>query len=319
MSGAPLVSILVPTYGQAAYLPAALSGALAQDYPNLEVVVSDDASPDDTETLVKSWSDPRLRYYRNDPNLGRVGNYRRTLYEYARGRWVLNLDGDDCLIDRSFISAAVAAAEGEKDTVMVCADRFERDDPFDLPAFSEDARETPPEYFDGTAYVLSLPKPAWRVHHLATLYDREAAMAIGFYRKNIVSSDYESLWRLALGRPIAHIPARVAIWRRHGRNASRSGRVENAIANYALFDSVRDYARDALGPGAADAFEGWHSRNVANRFYTSILSHLEDRDFRNLASLRAFVKSSYPRSYRMVLRSPKTWLQGTRAFLGLRP
>lgn len=318
MSKLPLVSIMIPTYNQAAYLRAALSGALAQDYPNLEVLVADDHSADETESLVKQTPDPRLRYFRNDPNLGRVANYRKTLYDHAKGSWVLNLDGDDCLIDRGFISAAVAAAVAEKHTVMVCGDRYEWDDPFEVPAFSDEARKTPPEYLDGTAYVLSLPRPPWRIHHLATLYDRTMAMTIDFYRKDIVSSDYESLWRLVLGQRIAHIPAKVAIWRRHGQNASRSGHTENSIANYALFDSVRDYAQRRLSADLGDKFSLWHRRNVAKRFYTSLLSHMEDHDFSGLRQLAAFVRSAYPLSYGDVLRSPKTWLQAIGALAGLR-
>src|SRR5574340_595951 len=74
----PLVSIMIPTYGQEEVILKAVDSALAQDYPNLEIIVADDASPDCTSQLVATRKDPRLHYHRNPTNIGRVANYRNT-------------------------------------------------------------------------------------------------------------------------------------------------------------------------------------------------------------------------------------------------
>ncbi len=104
----PLVSVLIPTYNRADYLEEALESVREQDYPNLEVIVSDNASTDGTEKRVEKYlSDPRLRYYRNEKNLGAVENYRRLLYEYASGRFGHYLTDDDYFIDRQHLSKAV--------------------------------------------------------------------------------------------------------------------------------------------------------------------------------------------------------------------
>src|SRR5690606_6270355 len=101
---APLVTIMIPTYGQAHYLPRAIDSALAQDYPNLEVLVVDDASPDDTASVIEPYlEDPRFRYHRHVENLGRVAAYRDTLEREALGDYVLNLDGDDWLVDPTYL------------------------------------------------------------------------------------------------------------------------------------------------------------------------------------------------------------------------
>ncbi|MGC8706738.1 MAG: glycosyltransferase family 2 protein, partial [Desulfurella sp.] len=88
----PKVTIAIPAYNQAKYIKQAIDSALNQDYPNLEVIVSDDASLDDTRQIVKEYNDKRLKYYRNEKNIGRVANHRKLLYEYATGEYVLNLD-----------------------------------------------------------------------------------------------------------------------------------------------------------------------------------------------------------------------------------
>ncbi|HEY1869535.1 MAG TPA: glycosyltransferase family 2 protein, partial [Chitinophagaceae bacterium] len=108
MNNYPLVSIMIPAYNQAEVLGTAIESALSQDYPHLEVVVSDDCSTDETKAVLKKFeTDTRLRYYRNTQNSGRVANYKKTLEQYVNGDWVVNLDGDDYFTDLSFISKAI--------------------------------------------------------------------------------------------------------------------------------------------------------------------------------------------------------------------
>jgi glycosyltransferase involved in cell wall biosynthesis len=314
-AGHPLVTIIIPTYNQASFLTQTIRSALAQDYPNLELVISDDGSRDGTKSIVESISDSRIRYVRNERNLGRVGNYRKALYEKARGDWVLNLDGDDILLDTGFIGAAVEVALGSHAPVFVFADRYERDDPFEMPPYTHDVRKAEPEYWDGTEYILSLPKPKARIHHLAVLYDRKAAMDIDFYRTDIMSSDYESIWRLALGRTIAHIPSRVAIWRRHSLNASRSGNIDAVIENFSLFSAVHAYAVRLFGTEKKSAFDGWLVRNVANRYYGSVCNQLRSGDIAALSKLNTNIRKQFPGAYRSVLFSPKLYFKGGSALI----
>ena len=63
----PKISILIPTYNRAHYLMEAIETSLQQDYSNFEVIVSDNASTDDTLERVKKYlDDPHFRYYRNE-------------------------------------------------------------------------------------------------------------------------------------------------------------------------------------------------------------------------------------------------------------
>jgi glycosyltransferase involved in cell wall biosynthesis len=65
----PLVSIVLPTYKRAHLLAQAIRSVLAQTYANLELIIVDDNSPDDTADVVRSFDDARIRYVKNDPNL----------------------------------------------------------------------------------------------------------------------------------------------------------------------------------------------------------------------------------------------------------
>ncbi|MBK8519921.1 MAG: glycosyltransferase family 2 protein [Chitinophagaceae bacterium] len=62
----PLVTIAIPTYNNERYIADAITSAMAQDYPNLEILIADDASEDNTEQIVRSFcTDPRVHYFKN--------------------------------------------------------------------------------------------------------------------------------------------------------------------------------------------------------------------------------------------------------------
>jgi len=105
----PLVSIGIPTYNRADnYLRQALESAINQTYPNLEIIVSDNCSPDDTEAVVRRYSDPRIRYFRQSENIGPNNNFNFCL-EQARGVYFLLLQDDD-MIDTDFVATCMEAA-----------------------------------------------------------------------------------------------------------------------------------------------------------------------------------------------------------------
>jgi glycosyltransferase involved in cell wall biosynthesis len=93
-SADPLVSVIIPTYNRAGLLPRALASARNQTYPNIEILVVDDASTDNTRDLVAAIPDPRVRYFRHERNRG-GGAARNTGFEQARGDYIALLDSDD--------------------------------------------------------------------------------------------------------------------------------------------------------------------------------------------------------------------------------
>lgn len=89
-----LVSIIVPSYNCAKYLPDTIGSVLAQTYENWELLIVDDCSTDNTEEVVKSFGDDRIRYLKNEQNSGAALSRNYALRE-AKGRWIAFLDSDD--------------------------------------------------------------------------------------------------------------------------------------------------------------------------------------------------------------------------------
>lgn len=117
-TGPPLVSVGMPVYNGEEQLAAAVESVLAQDYPNLEVVLVDNASTDGTEAVCRRFAetDPRVRYLRNESNIGFLPNFRRALDE-SRGRYFTWLAHDDYLTEPSYLSTVVAHMEANPGTV----------------------------------------------------------------------------------------------------------------------------------------------------------------------------------------------------------
>jgi glycosyltransferase involved in cell wall biosynthesis len=106
----PLVSVCVPTYNYARFLPRTIESVLAQTHADIELVVLDDASTDDTAAVVARYaSDERLRFERHERNIGLFANFNRCL-EVARGEYVKLLCADDWLHPRSLEDALAALA-----------------------------------------------------------------------------------------------------------------------------------------------------------------------------------------------------------------
>lgn len=96
LSNPPPVSICIPTYNGAKWLRECLDSATAQSYADVEILVVDDASTDDTAEVARSVGDERVRVVVSERNRGLVGNWNECL-RLARGEFIKFLFQDDTL------------------------------------------------------------------------------------------------------------------------------------------------------------------------------------------------------------------------------
>lgn len=114
----PRVSIAVPVYNGERYLRESLDGLLAQTFTDFELVIADNASTDGTEAICREYvaRDPRVRYHRNERNLGGPGNFRR-VFELSRGEYHKWSTADD-LWHPTFVERCVAVLDARPDVVL---------------------------------------------------------------------------------------------------------------------------------------------------------------------------------------------------------
>lgn len=115
----PLITIGIPTRNRASLVKDCVKSALAQSYRNIEVLVSDNASTDDTVACLQSIKDGRLRVLSNPENIGILRNFARCVEE-ARGDYLV-LAADDNIFDPAFLEKCVRLVRIEPDIPMVLA------------------------------------------------------------------------------------------------------------------------------------------------------------------------------------------------------
>lgn len=97
MSNAPELSVCIPVYNAGVYLKPAILSVLNQDCEGFELIIVDDNSTEPTEETLAEFDDPRLRFVRNDRNLGLPANWNRCI-ELAGGEYVAIFHQDDLML-----------------------------------------------------------------------------------------------------------------------------------------------------------------------------------------------------------------------------
>jgi glycosyltransferase involved in cell wall biosynthesis len=120
----PKISVLIPTYQYARFLPEAIESVLAQDFGDFELLISDDASTDGSADVIRRYAarDDRIRYFIHEKNIGMVANWNWCLRE-ATGDYVKYLFGDDCLPSRQALGRMAEMLDEEPRAVMAVAAR----------------------------------------------------------------------------------------------------------------------------------------------------------------------------------------------------
>jgi len=116
----PLVSVITPTYNRLEYLQQALKTAIKQTYHNIEIIVSDNCSPENPQAIVESFGDSRIRFFRNDTNLGMLTNTINT-FKRARGKYVASLLDDD-MWEENFLAKLVPPLEANPHLAVAFCD-----------------------------------------------------------------------------------------------------------------------------------------------------------------------------------------------------
>jgi glycosyltransferase involved in cell wall biosynthesis len=251
-----LITIMIPTYNQENYILDAINSALSQTYENLEVVVCDDCSTDNTWEKVKSIKNKRLKIYRNDRNIGRVGNYRKLLYELSNGEFVINLDGDDYFTDYEYISKAVKMIQKYKLDLVFSNQKI---------LYPNGKEKTTcmklPSIIDGNWLFLNYGKNGIHIPHMTALYKRKKALELNFYSKDIISSDWESLLKFIINKQVGFITEASGVWRQLEGSESKSKDVSKYLINIEELLSIKEFAQQFFNE---NEMKEWEKRIIMN-------------------------------------------------------
>ena len=229
MTGQPPVSIVLATYNRREWLQLAMDSVLDQSYPNLELLVMDDGSADDTPELLAEYSrrhpPERFRFSRHD-NMGQARTLNRG-YEKARGE-ILGYLSDDDLLARGAVARLVAELRADPDAVAV------------YPGY---------RMIDGDGKIVDTVRPieyspleAFRLHDTiigpGALVRREVLEGTGGWDPDWHWMGDLILWmRVGLAGRVIRVEHPVASWRRHPGGITIETSLERARQHLQLVDT----------------------------------------------------------------------------------
>lgn len=232
------ISIIIPTFNRANYLKHAIESALSQDYEEIEVIVSDNASTDETPEIVKKYfKDKRFNYFRNQQNIGMVANWRKALYEYANGEFFLILSDDDYFTNDQYLSKAANLIKNHENIVMVYADGYihyenvNKTFKFNLP-FKKNIE-------NGKKIIFTPKKITQQYHFLLSnvLFNRKLALELNSFSNNYnLACDAELFFKTCLFGKVGIITDFVSIYNHHSANL-----VNKVTRNYSLLLNSLDH------------------------------------------------------------------------------
>jgi glycosyltransferase involved in cell wall biosynthesis len=181
---APLITVLMPVYNSAKHLAKAIDSVLSQTFPDFEFLIIDDGSSDDSVSIIKSYSDPRIRFCQNEKNKGISATLNKGI-ELASAEWIARMDADDiCLPDR--LEKQFAFIQSHPDgSLYSCY----------VEVMSEEEEPIKIERFHPNDYFYNLTFSFW-MYHPSLVYRRDAVKSIGMYTV-AYAEDYELVWQLS--------------------------------------------------------------------------------------------------------------------------
>lgn len=246
----PVVSVLIPAYNAEKYLSETIQSVLEQTFTDYEIVIIDDGSRDGTERVVRSFSDPRIRFFRKEN--GGPASARNVGLKMAQGKWIAFLDSDDLwLPEKLDIQIKVATEHPSAGLIYSDCVRFGEKG-------LEEVRSTIFRPGSGNVFWKLISEGNF-IGTLTVIAKREILLACsGFDESPEIqgSEDYDLWIRVAYLQELFYIPKVLAKYRvrRDGHNRS------NLERTYRAYFNVLGKAEKLAG-----GFDDWQHRIMNKR------------------------------------------------------
>ena len=218
----PLVSVIIPNYNYGRYLPETIDSVLAQTYPNIEIIVVDDGSTDDSVEVLKSYGD-KIKWF-EQTNQG-VAKARNRAFAESAGDFIAFLDSDDVWMPRKLEEQLKMFDNGEIGLVHCGYSDF-------------DGKNTLCEYLQGLSgrvadEMLLYKRPVILGNGSGAVITRKAFEKVGGFDSSVVpAEDWEFFYQVARRYKVAFVPEILLEYRKHETNAHLNvGRMEKALLN----------------------------------------------------------------------------------------
>jgi glycosyltransferase involved in cell wall biosynthesis len=228
----PLVSVIMPSYNHARFIGESIESVLDQDCQDLELVIVDDASADDSRRVIEAYQtkDSRIRAFFHETNMG-IAKTVNEAFDATRGRFVAHISSDDLWVKHK-LQRQLAILE-EDDNLVVYGDIQSIDAEGDAIASEKAKQRKRPEAKRSGDILPDLIEGNF-VGGQSMIYKRENAQAIRHDEELKYVNDWKYVLDLAERCKFHFIPECLAKYRIHGKN-SISRDAAGWLSDFALF------------------------------------------------------------------------------------
>lgn len=260
--GDPKISVCIPSYNYARFLPDAIESVLGQTVSDFELVIVDNRSEDDTPEVVARYAqrDGRIRFLVNETNVGSIENFNRC-FGHARGRYVKALCADD-MLEPSCLEKSADVLDRYPAVNLVASSRLVVDG--DLKPVKTLSYSRRFEIRKGTDVIRRCLFMGNLIGEPSAVMFRKVHAERGFRKKYKQLVDLDMWFRLLERGDFAFIPETLCRFRRHEGQITKSHTRDFSFApeEIALFDEYvdKDYLR--FSPAAKRIFRLLHRSKV---------------------------------------------------------
>jgi glycosyltransferase involved in cell wall biosynthesis len=214
----PKVSVIMPAFNREKFIAESIESVLSQSYTDFELIIIDDGSTDETFRVAQSFSsDHRIRYYKNDTNIG-IAKTRNRGLALARGKYIAPLDSDDIWLDVNKLQKQVDFLDTNTDYCLLGGGIMHID------AGGTHLKKILYPVYDSTIRNIILQFNPFPQSTL--LYRKNVALACGGYSEAYqVCDDYDLWLKMGLKNKFTNIPQVLAGYRVHGGNITKTKRL----------------------------------------------------------------------------------------------
>ncbi len=220
-----------------------IASVLAQTFQDFEIIVSDNASEDDTETVVRSFGDPRIVYVKNTRDIGATGNI-NNCFRTARGEFIALCPDDDVMLPDNLARKVDLLRKHPR--VGLVHSRFHIiDEHGKVTQVNTNKGHGPEREFDtvepGRVFLRRMLEGFCEVNPASVVFRRECFDRLGGFDESFkLTDDYEFWMRIAVYYEVAYLAEPLVMWRVH------SGTLTNQFLVGGRAGATKEHLRDQL-------------------------------------------------------------------------
>lgn len=290
MKSTPLISVLIPLYNCSNYIESSIFSILNQSYDNVEVIIVNDGSTDESEQIVKNIQDNRIRYYKNKANIGYNQTMNR-LFDLANGDFIAMQDADDISLPQRF-EKQLKAFESQPELAVVGTNVINMD---------QEGNE-----IERTAWPMDINSlmlvPKFEIKQNSFMVRSEAQKIIGGFHKvfdRVGYDDFYWAYRCAERFKMINLEEHLYMYRYNPNSMMRTMKKRNVEYGYQLLIDLIDQRKQT---GCDDLENNQVHRLVRKSYNQLVLKKINANDLRAATYYNNQL-------FGKILTSPDYWLK----------